>query len=86
MILHSLQNDALHLIERDLVVAPIIQFSRARALVRRHLLRVFEQTAVEQLDGDSGRPERVTAELRGDPGGERAPHDHPPRVLPRHPQ
>jgi len=32
--------------------------------VRRHLLRVFEQTAVEQIDGDAGRPEAVTA----DPG------------------
>ena len=55
---------SLDLIERDLVVAAIIELGRARALVRRHLLRVFEQTAVEQIDGDAGRPEAVTA----DPG------------------
>ena len=27
---------------------------------------------------------RVAAELGGNPGRESAPHDHPPRVLPRH--
>ena len=62
------ENDPLDLIERDLIVAPIVELGRARALVRRHLLRVFQQPAVEQIDGDAGRPKRVAAELRDDPG------------------
>jgi len=81
-----LKNDPFHLIESDLIVAPIVELGGARALVRRHLLRVFEQPAVEQIDRDAGRPECVTAQLRDDPGRERPPHDHPPGVLPRHPR
>jgi hypothetical protein len=64
----------------NLVVATIVQLGGARAFVRRHLLRVFEQAAVEQIDGDPGRPERVTPQLGDDPGGERTPHDHSPRA------
>ena len=52
----------------------------------RHLLRVLEQPAVEQIDSDPRRPKRVTSEPRDDAGLERAPHDHPTRVLPRHPR
>jgi len=45
---------ALHLIERDLVVAAVVELRGSRALVRRHLLGVFEQAAVQQIDGDAG--------------------------------
>ncbi len=43
----ELKHDPLDLIERDLVVAPIIELGCAGALVRRHLLRIFEQPAIE---------------------------------------
>ncbi len=82
----SLQYNPLDLIERDLIIAPIVELGRSRAFVRRHLLRVFEQPAVEQIDGDPRRPKRVTAQFRDDPGGDRTSHDHPPRILPRHPR
>jgi hypothetical protein len=39
-----LQNNPLNLIPRDLVVAAIVKLGRARALTRRHLLSVFEET------------------------------------------
>ena len=62
------QNNSFDLIERDLIVASVIELCRARAFVRRHLLGVFQQPAVEQIDGDPGRPERVAAKLGDDPG------------------
>src|SRR5271168_5028882 len=85
-ILAELKHDPLHLIEGDLVVAPVVELGGARALVRRHLLRVFEQAAVEQIDGDPRRSERMTPNARDDAGLNRPPHDHPPRVLPGHPE
>ena len=64
----GLQNNPLDLIERDLVVAAVIEFRRAGTFVRRHLLGIFEQPAVEQIDGDPGRPKRVAPEPRDDAG------------------
>jgi hypothetical protein len=58
--LTTLQYDPLDLIERDLVVAAIIQLGGARALMRGHLLSIFQQAAVEKVDGDPGRAERAT--------------------------
>ena len=58
----NLQNNALDLIERDLIVSAVIELGRTRALVRRDPLGVFEQTAVEQIYRDPRRPEGVTAE------------------------
>ena len=52
-----LQHNLLDLIERDLIVAAIIEFCRARTLVRRHLLRVLEQPAVFEIHGNAGRAE-----------------------------
>src|ERR1700684_2848597 len=82
----TLENYSLNLIECDLIVAAVVELLRPRALVRGHLLSVFQQAAVEKIDGDPRRPKRVAAELGGDAGRERAPHDHSPRVLPRHPR
>jgi hypothetical protein len=49
-----LQNDPLDLVERYLIVAAIVELCHARSLVRRHLLGVFEEAAVQQIDGDAG--------------------------------
>ena len=57
MLLLNLQHNPLDLLERDLVIAPIVELGRARAFMRGHLLRVFEETAVHQLDGDPGGAE-----------------------------
>jgi hypothetical protein len=43
------QNNPLELVERDLVVATVVELGCARAFMRRHLLSVFEQPAVEQV-------------------------------------
>jgi hypothetical protein len=64
----SLQNNALDLIESDLVVAPIVKLCRACALMRCHLLGVLEETAIEQIDGDAGRAEAVAADAGEEPG------------------
>jgi hypothetical protein len=50
-----LQHDFLDLIERDLVAAPVIEFCRPRAFVPRHLLSVFKEAAVLEIDGNPGR-------------------------------
>src|SRR4051812_7305309 len=65
------QHNFLNLIKSDLIVPPIIQFRRPRALMVCHLLRVLEETAILQIDGDPGRAERVTAELGLDAGSSR---------------
>ena len=81
----ELQNDALDLVERDLIVAAIVELGRARALMRRHLLGVLEETAVEQIDGDAGRPKAVAAEPSEEAGRAGAADDHAPGVLAGHP-
>ena len=74
----SSEDNPLDLIERDLIVAMMVEPLRTRALVRRHLLCVFQEPAVKQIDGDAGRPERVAAERGDDPGLARMADDHPP--------
>jgi hypothetical protein len=80
----DLQNNPLDLVERDLIAAAIIKLGRARALMRRHLLGVLKERAVEQIDGDAGRPEAVAAEPGEEPDVADAANDHAPRVLARH--
>src|SRR5207245_1900338 len=79
-----LQNNPLDLIERDLVVAAIVELGRARAFVRSHLLRVLDETAIDQIDGDAGRPEAVAAEPSEQSGLFGTANDHAPCVLARH--
>lgn len=69
--------NALDLIKRDVVLAPVIEPGGARALMVGHLLGDFELAAVAQVLRDARRPKRVAADLRGDRGGLRAPPNHP---------
>lgn len=70
MLIHALNQYPLHLIQRHLIVAPVIQPGGARRFVIRHALRNLELAAVAQVLGDPGRPERVIADLRaGERGG-----------------
>ena len=43
----SLHDNPLNLIEGDLAVAAIVELGRSRALMRGHLLSVFEQPSVQ---------------------------------------
>jgi hypothetical protein len=63
-----LDQDALDLIEGELIVAAVVEPRRAGALMVGHLLRDFQLAAVAQVLGDAGRAERVTADLRRDAG------------------
>ena len=54
----------LHLIERDLVVRPIVEFRGARRFVCRNLLRLFNRPAIGKISRDPRRPKRVTARGR----------------------
>ena len=65
----SLDKNPLHLIQRHLIIAPVIQAGGARGFVIRHALRDLELTAVPEVLGDPGGTERVIADLRA---GERA--------------
>jgi hypothetical protein len=62
----------LHLIQRHLIVAPVIQPGGARRFMIGHALRDFELAAVAQVLGDPRRTKRVIANLGADAGGERA--------------
>jgi hypothetical protein len=75
-----LQDNPLDLVERDLVVAAVVELGRACALVRGHLLGVLEEAAVEQIDGDAGCSEAVAAEPGEEPGVAGAADNHAPRV------
>ncbi len=79
-----LERDPLYLIKSKLIVAAVLQLGGARALMRRHLLSLFQQPAVEKVHGDPGRPKRVTSDARDDPCRKGSPLDDPPRILPRH--
>jgi hypothetical protein len=66
-------HDPLDLIERDLIVAPVIEAGGARALMVGHLLRDFELAAVAQVFGDAGGAEGVIADPGQDAGAAGAP-------------
>jgi hypothetical protein len=50
------QYDPFDLIERDLIVSLIVVLRCSRTLVRRHLLRVFEQPAIAPEGGGEAAP------------------------------
>jgi hypothetical protein len=70
VLIHALNQYPLRLIQRHLIVAMIIEASRACGFMIRHALSNLELADVAQLLGDPGRPERVIADLRaGKRGG-----------------
>lgn len=67
--------DPFDLVKTNVVAAPVIQLRRPRRRVVGHRGGIFERAAVFQIGGDTGRAERVIADLRADAGRERpAPH------------
>jgi len=59
-----LQNNSLDLVERDLIVPAVVELGGTRAFVRRHLLGVLEEAAIEQIDGYAGVRSRPAARQR----------------------
>jgi hypothetical protein len=71
MLIHALNQYPLYLIQRHLIVAPVIQPRGARRFMIRHALRDLELATVAQVLGDPGRTERVIANLCADAGRKR---------------
>jgi hypothetical protein len=72
----QLNRHSLHLVERHVLGAPIIELRRPRAGMVRHLRRLLKRTAVFEVGGDARRPKRVVANLGRDLGRPRAPLNH----------
>jgi hypothetical protein len=74
------QPNFLHFVLGEPFLCPVVELGRARAFVRRHFLGVLERTAIGEIGGNSGCPEPVAADFRGDTGCSGAPADHPAGV------
>jgi len=59
--LSSSNPDPLNLIERDLIIAAVIEARRSGGFMVRHLLRHFKHAAIEQVFRDPRRPETGSA-------------------------
>ena len=81
LIMRFLDRDSLYLVERNLVITPVIKFGCPRRFVVSDLLRDFELAAVLQIRRDAGRAEGMTANPRFDAGRFRAPADDAVGVL-----
>src|SRR5689334_5652401 len=67
----------LHLIQAYRIIRPVVQLGRPGRLMRRHMLRLLEHATVQEIDGNPGRPEGVSADLRLDPRHLGPSLDHP---------
>lgn|SRR5512147_874603 len=62
---HTLKH---HLVQAHRIVRPVIELRRPGTLMRGHHLRLLEDPAVRQINGDPGRPEAVAADPCREPG------------------
>ena len=76
----GLQPDALHLVLREPLLRVVVELGRARALVRRHFLRVLECAAIGEIGGNAGGAKRVATDFGRDTGRLGATADHAPGV------
>lgn len=76
-----LNRNALDLVERNLILPPVVELGRPRALVVGDVLRGFKRAVVLQVRGDAGRPEGVVPDPGLDAGATRASLDHAVGVL-----
>ena len=53
----NLDRNPLDLIERNLILPPVVELGRPRALVVGDMLRGFKRAVVLQVRGDAGCPE-----------------------------
>ena len=71
----------LDLIERNLVLPPVVELRGPRALVICDVLRSFQRALVLQVRGDAGRPEGMVPDPGLDAGVARPPLDHAIGIL-----
>jgi len=79
-----LYRDPFHLVERDVIVCPIVELRCARGLMRRDCLGVLNSPAVLKIGRDPGRAERVATSRGGESGFERPAFHHPKYICARH--
>ena len=60
----QLNYDHIDFVRSELVVSAVVEPGRPSALVRRGLRRLLDRTAVPQVFGYPGRPERVAPDLQ----------------------
>jgi hypothetical protein len=77
----GLNRNPLDLIERDFVIAAVVEFRCPRRFMVGDLLRDFEFSAVLQIRPDAGRAEGMIANPRFDSGRFRPPADNAVGVL-----
>ncbi len=77
----SLNCDPLHFIERNLILAPVVELRRSRRLVVGEVLHHFKLAAVLQVRGDAGRAEGMVPDPGLEACGGRAALDHAIGVL-----
>jgi len=73
--------DPFYLIERNLILSPVVEFGCPRRFMVGDLLRHFQLAAVLQIRRDAGRAEGMIADARLDAGRFRAPADDAVSVL-----
>src|SRR5215472_6766545 len=67
-------------VERDAILAPVVELRGSRRRMCRHLPGLLQRAAVLEVGGDAGAAERVVADFGGDAGGLGAPAHHSPSV------
>jgi hypothetical protein len=75
----DLNNNPFDLVEGDLIVAAVVELGRPGAFMCGHLLGVFQQTAIEQIHRNTGRPKAMASKPRDDAGLQDTADDHPAR-------
>ena len=73
----SIKSGCARLIERDLILAPVVESSGAGAFVICHLLGDFKFSAIAKVLGDGDRPEGVATDAGLHIGIQGTPPDHP---------
>jgi len=69
------------LVERDAVLAPIVELGRAGGGMCRHLARLLQRAAILEVGGDASAAEGVVADLRCDAGRLCATAHHSPSIV-----
>src|SRR5262245_10115060 len=73
--------DLHHLIERDAVLAPIVELRGARGGMGRHLARLLQRAAILEISRDTCAAEGVVADFRCDAGRPGATAHHSPSIV-----
>lgn len=76
----TLDQHALHFVQRHVIGPAIVELSGARRAMVRHRRGRLQGATVLQIGGDPGRAETVIADRRADPGRRRAPAHHRERI------